>query len=207
MTSLRLKIGGMHCAACAVGLQKALLRNDAVSSAAVNIATEIAAVEFDDKRISYADIESIVKKAGFYVVRDENDAKNELKSLQKSLIVSAVFAIPLFYIAMGPMIGSGLPLPAFLHPDTAPLAYALTQLCLAIPVLIAGFGFYKRGYRNLFRLAPNMDSLIAVGTTAAFLYSLYSTIQLLLGDTHAVHRLYYESTAIIITLVLLVITG
>lgn len=203
MTSLRLKIGGMHCAACAVGLQKALLRNDAVSSAAVNIATEIAAVEFDDKRISYADIESIVKKAGFYVVRDENDAKNELKSLQKSLIVSAVFAIPLFYIAMGPMIGSGLPLPAFLHPDTAPLAYALTQLCLAIPVLIAGFDFYKRGYRNLFRLAPNMDSLIAVGTTAAFLYSLYSTIQLLLGDTHAVHRLYYESTAIIITLVLL----
>lgn len=102
MTSLRLKIGGMHCAACAVGLQKALLRNDAVSSAAVNIATEIAAVEFDDKRISYADIESIVKKAGFYVVRDENDAKNELKSLQKSLIVSAVFAIPLFYIAMAP---------------------------------------------------------------------------------------------------------
>lgn len=102
MTSLRLKIGGMHCAACAVGLQKALLRNDAVSSAAVNIATEIAAVEFDDKRISYADIESIVKRAGFYVVRDENDAKNELKSLQKSLIVSAVFAIPLFYIAMGP---------------------------------------------------------------------------------------------------------
>ena len=203
MTSLRLKIGGMHCAACAVGLQKALLRNDAVSSASVNIATEIAAVEFDDKRIRYADIEAIVKKAGFYVVRDENDAKNEAKSLQRSLIISAVFAIPLFYIAMGPMIGTGLPLPAFLHPDTAPLAYALTQLCLAVPVLIAGFGFYKRGYRNLFRLAPNMDSLIAVGTTAAFLYSLYSTVQLLLGDTHAVHRLYYESTAIIITLVLL----
>lgn len=102
MTSLRLKIGGMHCAACAVGLQKALLRNDAVSSAAVNIATEIAAVEFDDKRISYADIESIVKRAGFYVVRDENDAKNELKSLQKEPDRIGCFRNPSLLYRHGP---------------------------------------------------------------------------------------------------------
>jgi len=123
-------------------------------------------------------------------------AKNKRK-----LIVAALFSAPLFYIAMAPMVS--LPFPGFLAPMEFPLVYALIQLALTIPVIIAGFNFYTTGFKNILRLNPTMDSLIAIGTTAAVNYSLFSVFQITIGNHMAVESLYFETAAVIITLILL----
>ena len=128
----------------------------------------------------------------------------EIAALRRKLILAAAFSLPLLYVAMAPMVGFlSLPLPAWLDMAERPLAFALAQLLLAAPVVAIGYGFYTVGFRALFRLSPNMDSLIAVGTSAAFLYSAWNTLQVATGNLHAVHYLYFESAGIIITLILL----
>ena len=119
--------------------------------------------------------------------------------------MSALFGLPLLYIAMAPMIPwLSLPLPAFLNPDNHPLTYAITQLVLVVPIIVAGYRFYTVGYRALFSGNPNMDSLIAIGTTSAVLYSLYATYKIAAGEHHMAHHgLYFESAGIIIALILL----
>ena len=200
MKTVRLKIGGMHCAACSAALQRALNKKEGVTTATVNIATEIAVIDYDEKKIGMSQIETAVKKCGFYIARNESDIARERKMLRIRLIVSACITIPLFYIAMGPMLFAGAPLPAFLE---HPLAMAITQGLFALASMIVGANFYRNGTRALLRGAPNMDSLITVSTVAAFLFSLYSTVTIALGDTHGVHRLYFESCGMIITLILL----
>lgn len=199
MKTVRLKIGGMHCAACSAALQRALNKKDGITHATVNIATEIAVVDFDEKRITMADIETAVKKCGFYIARNESDIARERKILRLRLLVSACITIPLFYIAMGPMLFPSAPLPSFLN---QPLAMAITQGVLALASMIVGANFYRNGTRALLRGAPNMDSLITISTVAAFLFSLYSTVTIALGDAHGAHRLYFESCGMIITLIL-----
>lgn len=205
MTNRTLVIGGMTCAACSASCEKALNKLEGVT-ASVNLPAEKAFVEYDETRVSYADLEGAVKKAGFYIVDEKLRAKQreELKIKQKKaarlkLFVAMLFSIPLFYAAMGPMIG----LPFFITPDESPKAYALLQLCLTVPVIAVGYRFYTSGFSKLFRLHPNMDSLVAVGTSAAFAYSIFSTVKIFMGDAHAVHHLYFESAAMIIALVLL----
>ncbi|MBQ6824637.1 MAG: copper-translocating P-type ATPase, partial [Clostridia bacterium] len=133
----------------------------------------------------------------------ENTDKNILKvrKMRRKLILSACFALPLFYLAMGPMIG--LPVPLFLAPNHQPLTYALVQMVLAMATMVVGWRFYAVGYSSLFRGSPNMDSLIAIGTTASFGYSVYSLVRIAQGDLHGVHELYFESVGVIITLILL----
>ena len=114
---------------------------------------------------------------------------------------SAVLTVPLLYIAMGEMVG--LPIPEMIHPMVYPERFALLQLALTIPVLIIGRPFFIVGFRALFKGHPNMDSLVALGTSAAALYSLYGTIMVLLGDHHFAMNLYYESAAVILTLITL----
>ncbi len=207
---VQLKIGGMHCAACATNLQKALVKLPGVEEANVNIATERAAVTYDPRQLTLDTVRQTVEKKGFFVVEEESRAEEkaekvkEAADLKRRLIVAAVFAIPLLYVAMGPMIPRfPLPLPGFLQPQAHPLTYGLVQLCLCLPVLVVGRHFYSRGLKQLWLRSPNMDSLIAVGTAAAFLYSLVSLLAIVQGDVHRVHALYFESAAIIITLVLL----
>jgi Cu+-exporting ATPase len=119
-------------------------------------------------------------------------------------IVAASVAVPLLYLAMGHMLPSlGLPLPSFLEPMDHPLAFALAQLLFVIPAIIAGNRFYRVGVKAILHLAPNMDSLIAIGTAAAVLYSLYSTVRILAGDAAAAGNLYFETAAVIIALILL----
>lgn len=199
MKTVRLKIGGMHCAACSSALQRALNKKDGITQATVNIATEIAVVTYDDKRISMADIETAVKKCGFYIARNESDIARERKVLRWRLIISICISLPLFYIAMGPMLIPSAPLPSFLQ---EPLWMAITQGVLALASMIVGSNFYRNGIRAILRGAPNMDSLITVSTIAAFLFSLYSTVAIALGDAHGAHRLYFESCGMIITLIL-----
>ena len=112
-----------------------------------------------------------------------------------------VFAVPLFYIAMGHMIG--LPLPRFIDPDINPLNFALVQLFLTIPTVIAGYKFYTVGFKTMFKGSPNMDSLVAMGTSAAFIYGLYAIWQIYLGNTDYAMHLYFETAGVIITLILL----
>ena len=199
MKTVRLKIGGMHCAACSSALQRALDKKDGITHATVNIATEIAVIDYDEKRITMTDIENAVKKCGFFIARNESDLAKERKMLRVRLIVSACITLPLFYIAMGPMVFPAAPLPIFLQ---QPLTMAITQGILALASMIVGANFYRNGTRALFRGAPNMDSLITISTVAAFLFSLYSTITIALGDAHGAHRLYFESCGMIITLIL-----
>lgn len=194
----------MNCAACSAACEKALNKLEGVT-ASVNLAAEKAFVEYDETRVSYGDIEGAVKKAGFYIVdekvrakRREEEKAKQRKTAKIKLFVALFFSIPLFYIAMGPMLG----FPSPVGTDT-PRLYAVVQLCLALPVMAVGYKFYTGGFSKLVRLSPNMDSLVAVGTSAAFAYSVYSTVKIFMGDAHAVHHLYFESSAIIIALVLL----
>ncbi len=203
MKKITVIIDGMSCAACSAAAERALNKLDTVT-ASVNLASEKACIEFDESAVDYASLSKAVSDAGFTMYNEKEYAQmKEAKKLKErkiakiKLVIALVFSVPLFYIAMGPMIG----LPSPVGSDT-PLAYAIVQLCLAVPVMLAGYKFYTSGFSKLFHRNPNMDSLVAVGTSSAFIYSIYSLIRIILGDPHAVHHLYFESTAIIITLVM-----
>ena len=204
MTTKQLRIGGMYCAACSANLERVLNRRKGILSATVNIATEMASVQFDETVIGMEGITEAVENAGFEVVADETPEETEKrksdhsKSLRVRLIIAMIFAVPLFCIAMGPMLFD-LPVDLMAHSK----GFALLQFFLCLPVLGAGYSFYTVGYSQLFRRTPNMDSLVAIGTTAAFLYSVYGLWQVLGGNPHAIHSLYFESSSMIIALVLL----
>jgi Cu+-exporting ATPase len=162
-------------------------------------------VDFDPAEVDVAQIEAAVKKAGYEAELLETPTTAPLPTFESyrwsHFVVSAVFTIILLYIAMGSMIG--LPLPGFIDHQAHPLAFALIQLVLLIPVLVAGKSFYVHGFKSLFNLSPNMDSLIAIGTSSAILYSLYSTLRIISGDHEASMQLYFETAATIITLIML----
>ena len=198
---VKIKIGGMTCAACSSSVERALRNVEGVSKAAVNLATNTAAVEFDDSVTDVSRLHEAVEDTGFDVITETDEGKEEDKKGEQNartrLIIAVLFTIPLLYVAMGPMIGA--PFPDSIHDDHR--SYAMLQLVLCIPVLIAGSGFYVRGFPNLFRLRPNMDTLVALGTSAALIFSIYGTINIFNGSGD-VHSLYFESAATIITLVM-----
>lgn len=203
---MTLKIGGMHCAACSRAVERALKKTDGIEEANVNIATEKAVFNYDEKKLKYNDIVNVVVKAGYQVLGKEEDANErkakEIKEQKIRLIVSAVFSIPLFYISMAPMISFiKFPIPNFLVHHINPQVFSITAILLCIPVMISGYKFYSLGFPALFRGSPNMDSLVAIGTAAAFSYSIYSTILAFMGLNPYGENLYYESAAVIITLV------
>ena len=215
LSTVTIPIGGMTCAACAMRVEKALKKLAGVESAAVNLAAEMASVTYDADQIRLSEIRKAIEDAGYEALkvdnpdaRDEDAARRrrEINTLRVHFIISAIFAIPLFYIAMVPMI-KAIPLPfaeglhhAMMHNS---LAFAQWQLFLTIPILIAGRRFYTVGFKALWQRSPNMDSLVAIGTGAAMLYSLYNTAQIIAGHAMAVESLYYETAGMILTLVLL----
>ena len=202
MKTIRYKIGGMHCAACSTALQRAFSRKAGVKSALVNIATEIAAVDYDEKQVTPSELEQVVKKCGFFVVHSEQDLESERAALKRRFILCLCLTLPLFYLSMGPMLFNA-PLPSFLSMHHSPAVYAVVQAVLAGAVMLICHTTYQSGLRNLFRRMPNMDSLIAISTLAAYLFSVYSSVLVFLGDASAVHSLYFESCGMILTLVLL----
>jgi Cu+-exporting ATPase len=205
----------MTCAACAQRIERVVRKLPGISQANVNLAAETLFVEYDEQALQLPDIEGAVHKIGYEVIEkkaaSDDDAerkRRELRTLRIKLIVSAVFTLPLLYVAMAPMITFiTLPFPDFLRPMEFPLRYALTELFLTLPAIAAGWRFYYVGYRALWMRSPNMDSLIAVGTTAAVIFSAYNTWLIASGDHHvamaAVDSLYFESAGVIITLILL----
>lgn len=206
-------IGGMTCAACARRVEKAIGKLEGIEETSVNFATEKATVTYNPQTVRLSVIRGAIEKAGYEALEvdkadavDEDRARKqkEIKTLWTKFIVSAIFSIPLFYIAMAPMITFvRLPFPAGIEPMRYPLIYALLELFLVIPVLAVGYRFYTVGFKALIQRSPNMDSLIAIGTSAAVIYSVYNTFQIASGHFMAVDALYYESAGVIITLILL----
>ncbi|WP_343092300.1 heavy metal translocating P-type ATPase [Streptococcus sanguinis] len=205
------KLSGMTCAACAMTVEMAVKDLETVEDVSVNLATERLSLfpkaGFDSQQVLDA-----VAEAGYQAEEKGKDRPSdmsgeatmkaqELRKKKKQLLILLITALPLLYISMGSMVG--LPLPSFLDHMAHPLVFVLSQLLLTLPAVWIGRGFYQRGFRNLIKRHPNMDSLIAVGTSAAFFYSLYSVSQVFLGHHAFVHQLYFESVAVIIALVLL----
>ncbi|MDR0309343.1 MAG: heavy metal translocating P-type ATPase, partial [Candidatus Methanoplasma sp.] len=196
---MNLRTDGMTCAACSSAIEKALRKLDGVEEANANFSNNIVSVLYDSSRTGREQIVSAIKKAGYDVLEDDPDALAERERAnaartKKELITAAAFTIPLSILAMGPMFGLDIPL------SGEPEIYSVIQLALCIPVLIAGRRFYTKGYPALFSGTPTMDTLIALGTTAAVVYSLYATLQIFSGE-HSAHSLVYDSAAMIITLV------
>ncbi|WP_314074199.1 heavy metal translocating P-type ATPase [uncultured Granulicatella sp.] len=204
-------IEGMSCASCAMTVENAVSKMPGVDKASVNLATEIMTVEANDS-VTPEDIAKVVDGVGYGArlrgksVEEELEEKNEkkeahLREMKRNLTISAIFAVPLLFIAMADMVG--IPMPAFLSPMQSPVSYALIQLALVLPILWVGRRFFVDGFKALSKGHPNMDSLVALGTSAAFLYSLYGTYHVLEGHAHFAMNLYYESAGVILTLITL----
>ena len=204
-------IEGMSCASCAMTIENAVSKMPGVDKASVNLATEIMTVEANDSVTPEA-IAKVVDGVGYGArprgksVEEELEEKNEkkeahLREMKRNLTISAIFAVPLLFIAMADMVG--IPMPAFLSPMQSPVSYALIQLALSLPIVWIGRRFFVDGFKALSKGHPNMDSLVALGTSAAFLYSLYGTYHVLEGHAHFAMNLYYESAGVILTLITL----
>jgi len=204
-------IEGMSCASCAMTVENAVSKMPGVDKASVNLATEIMTVEANDS-VTPEDIAKVVDGVGYGArprgksVEEELEEKNEkkeahLREMKRNLTISAIFAVPLLFIAMADMVG--IPMPAFLSPMQSPVSYALIQLALVLPIIWLGRHFFVDGFKALSKGHPNMDSLVALGTSAAFLYSLYGTYHVLEGHAHFAMNLYYESAGVILTLITL----
>lgn len=194
------KISGMTCAACAARIERFVKKLDGVSDASVNFAAESLTV--DAEKVSAKEVEAAVVKAG-YAFADKN-AKAKMphdKVMLIRLILSLLFAVPLLTVSMGHMIG--MPLPDLIEPHRNPMNFALAQLLLTVPVIVIGWKFFWDGFHNLFRLSPNMDSLIALGSTAALVYGFYAMYKIAQGETEYAMHLYFESCATILTLITL----
>jgi Cu+-exporting ATPase len=208
-----ISIGDMTCAACAQRVEKSIGKLTGVEKVSVNFAAEKAAVSYDQNIIPLSEIYSAIEKAGYKVLKDDTASEqgskrkqNEINNLWTKFIISVSFSAPLLYIAMVPMLKFvNLPFSGGLHHlmQNSPLVYALIEFLLTLPIIGAGYKFYTAGYKSLLQLSPNMDSLIAIGTSAALLYSGYNTFLISRGNFAAVESLYFECAGVIITLILL----
>lgn len=213
LKEISIPIQGMTCAACARAVERAVGKLEGVESAGVNFATEKASIRYNPKSVRLSDMRQAIDKAGYKAMEIEDKQQidedklrkeKEIRTLWNKFIVSAVFAVPLLYIAMGSMVSwLRWSIPDWLMPMSHPLVYAFTEIALVIPIIIAGNRFYTVGFRAIIHGSPNMDSLVAMGTSAAILYSLYSTYRIINGDYSYVHDLYFETAGVIITLILL----
>lgn len=204
-------VEGMTCASCVQSVEKATRKLPGVAGSNVNLATEKMVIQYDPVALTISDIKMAVSDAGYAAHEDvatqesadEDKEKKEqhIKEMWRRFWMSAAFTAPLLYISMGHMFG--LPLPSFIDPEINHMNFALIQLLLTIPVMILGSKFFTVGFRALVKGRPNMDSLVALGTSAAFVYSLVITALVFTNSQHGADNLYYESAAVILTLITL----
>lgn len=212
-------ITGMTCAGCSARVEKTVAGLEGVQQAAVNLLTNSMEVRFDEGVLTAQDIIKAVEKTGYGAsVKGKESAspkagktaaETEVKNAKIRLVWSVIFLAPLFYISMGHM--AGLPIPSFLHGTENALSFAFTQFLLTVPIVFINFHYFKNGFKNLFRLSPNMDSLIAIGASAAVVYGIVAIYRISWGmghdDMHLVHQysmdLYFESAGTILTLITL----
>jgi len=204
------KLEGMTCAACSAHVDKAVRKLPFVEDVQVDLLGNSMRVKTKDGQAHAQEIEAAVDHAGYHAVSNEKSAVRTPAPVRKEpmrfrFLVSLIFLVPLMLIGMGQMLG--LPMPAVLRMDTYPLTNALVQLLLATPVLFVNRAYFSTGFKLLWRRAPNMDSLIAVGSGAAYLYGVVILLQMTMAQGAQVHELagnlYFESAVMILTLVTL----
>lgn len=209
-TNKTLKLEGMSCAACAKTIEKVTGRLNGVVEANVNFATEKLTVSFDSSLVRTSDIKKAIEKAGYKAIEEESNVdadkekkEKEMKSLWNRFLISAIFGAPLLIIAMVPMLTARLNimLPDIINPMLHMKVYALLELALVLPIMYTGRKYFIVGFRSLLRLSPNMDSLISIGTSAAFIYSLFAVIEIFTGNSG--YEMYFESAGVILTLITL----
>ena len=204
MKTYRIDVEGMTCSSCSAALEHALKKAEGISAVSINLVTNMAIVDADPHKIKLSEILAIIQNTGYHgtlhVERQEEAEKKDYEAVK--IYTTLVLAFILLYIGMSHMLGNiRLPLPDLIHYDTHPFNFAFIQFILATAILILGRHFFTRGGKALFHKAPNMDTLVAVGTGSAYLYSLYSLFSILQGNLHAVHSLYFESAGVVVALV------
>ena len=200
----------MHCAACSAAVERVTKKLPGVTVSEVNLPMNRLSIEYDETQTTSEMIIAKIEKAGFTAtlrVEKEEKKKNtqsngekEIKKELHRLIASCVFSALLMIFSMGSMMLPNMPLPDIISPNTHPVNAALVQMLLAIPVMFIGKKFYISGFTSLFHGNPNMDTLVAIGSTASFIYSLVMTF-LMSDNPHLIHNLYFESAAVVVTLV------
>lgn len=211
--TVQLDISGMTCASCVAAVERGVKKLSGIKSVSVNLATNRGSFEYDPAVIKLSQIKAAITDAGYTPqeieagnTQDAEEARchKEISNMRMRLIVAAVFSVPELYIAMSHMIPAlGLPLPAFMSSHDFPLIFAMIQFALTLPVIWAGSRFFTIGFKVLLKGAPNMDTLVAIGTGSAFLYSTFAMVQIYLGEFSFAKSLYFESAAVVITLVML----
>lgn len=203
---------GMTCSACSAHVDKAVRHLDGVQDVNVNLLSNCMVVDYDENKVNDAMIQKAVEDAGYKAALETQSVQAQkqeetVDDKRKSLILSFAFLIPLFYISMGHMMGA--PLPSFLVGESNMMVFALTQLFLTLPVMYINRGYFQRGFKSLWHRSPNMDTLIAMGSLAAAIYSIYAIFMMGYdlghGQIHQAHQymmqLYFESAAMILTLI------
>lgn len=203
---------GMTCSACSAHVDKAVRHLDGVQDVNVNLLSNCMVVDYDENKVNDAMIQKAVEDAGYKAALETQSVQAQkqeetVDDKKKSLILSFVFLIPLFYISMGHMMGA--PLPSFLVGESNMMVFALTQLFLTLPVMYINRGYFQRGFKSLWHRSPNMDTLIAMGSLAAAIYTIYAIFMMGYdlghGQIHQAHQymmqLYFESAAMILTLI------
>ena len=203
-------IEGMTCASCAQTIEKAVGKLSGVDKASVNLATEKMQVSYNPSAISVSDVTGAVSNSGYAAVLETTDTQDNsraekrekkekrMKQLSNRFGISIIFTIPVLIISMGPMVG--MPLPNIVDPMINAFNFSLLQLILTLPIMVVSWEYFQKGFKTLFKGHPNMDSLIALGTASAFVYSLAATIETGLGYGNFSNLLYYEVTGVILTL-------
>lgn len=206
-------IGGMHCAACSSAVERVTRKLNGVERSDVNLPMNRMTIVYDENLVTPEMIMTKVEKAGFSAkphleekkaeaVDPDAEEKKAFQAERRQILIMSVLSVMLLYLSMGPMLVSGWPVPDILDMHTHPANYAMAQTLLTIPILYCGRRFFVSGYKSLFHGNPNMDALVAISSTASFLYSLVMMF-LLTDRPEYVHHLYYESAAIVVTLVFL----
>lgn len=194
-------IEGMTCAACSASVERVTRRLPGVLESSVNLTTKRLTIRYDESQVQPEQIMEKVHKAGFGIHKEVSEQKDKTQNRERAarinLIGAAIPALILLYVSMGHMLPFELPLPGFMDMQQHPYVFALTQMVLTLPVLFFGRVFFISGIKALLHRAPTMDSLVAVGSGCAFIYSVVMTAQ---GDCH---HLYYESAAVVLTVVML----
>ena len=209
MKKIIINVDGMHCAACSATVERALNKIEGVDSCSVNLTGANALVNYEEDKVTAERIFEAISNAGFTPSFPENISKSEKrekaekdeKNAKTRVIFSIIFAIPLFYISMGHMLGA--PVPELINPSVNPSLFATVQMILAITVMISGFDIFKNAFKALIHGNLNMDTLVSLGSLSSFFYSVYSLIMIINGDTAYLHHLYFESAGMILTFILI----
>ncbi|QIK69618.1 copper-translocating P-type ATPase [Erysipelothrix sp. HDW6C] len=206
--SVDLKITDMTCSSCVANVEGALNALDGVSSARVNLITEKAHVDYNPNEIKLVDIIAAVEGQGYGAVRmedvvalDDDEIKKAHQKEKNGVLIGLILAAIMLYITMGQMFAVKLPMPRFVDATLSPVSYTIVQWLITIPVLWVNRDYYRRGFKTLFNKSPNMDTLVAIGTGAAVVYSLYGTIRIFAGEHHYAHHLYLETAVVILALI------